>query len=305
MCIRDRTYTLVGGDCVQISIVDGTWYVTSGSATMAETISGDDVECAFEQFITAAAGTLPNGVEYTATVNTGNVSFNPNGAINWDNSNILTLDFSDSVDVEIIDDVGFWQVFNGATSSITTNADDFDVSDFSFTNVTNSGKVITYAGGSSNGSTGWGSIVAPNTTQLILQGVGVDQLIFKASKSESLCTMIYDLQNKEICDTAPITKVHIDDSANTAGAGNVDYRYLNPSLGVISNTASSVEEIQQWIADNNVDISAVTPTLRTNLGVPDQATINQTDIAQSDFYAYLESQPVSYTHLTLPTICSV
>ena len=198
----DGTLTnLDGTDFTGTVLNPSSWVCGTGVKVKASDIIGDvigeidgsQVVCKTTDPITGASGTLGNGTNYTATVNTGNVSFNSNGAINFDNSNILTLTFDSSVDLTIADDLAFWQLFNGARSSITTNGDNFDLSNFSFTDVTNDGQVITYSGGSSNGSTGWGSLVAPNATEVVIQGVGVDQLIFVASTRRTACEVMSGL----------------------------------------------------------------------------------------------------------------
>ena len=252
---------------------------------------------------------------YTTTINTGNITFNPNGAINWGDNSILTFTFDNPVDFTIADDLGFWQLFNGFRTSITTNGNNFDVSNFSFANVTNTGQVITYSGASSAGSTGWGSLIAPNTTEVVIQGVGVDQLIFTASKTESVCEAIYSLQNQSECEPVVTSLLDTDFTLDGAILFNGGLRFGAAGVDggsaeaiTIASIAYSNELSYEVIAIGGVfpDHELTAEVLDSNGNVlASRVTTNITGTASLETLSFASTDSnitaVSYTHLTLPT----
>ena len=130
--------------------------------------------------ISAASGTLPNGVTYTVTNTDTGLTFNADGSILWENSSLLTFDFSAPVDFVIDEGLAFWQNFGGVITSVTSSGDPLDGSGVTLGTVDVTGQTATYASTSSNGFSAWGQLIAPNTTQVAIQGVGVDELNFSA-----------------------------------------------------------------------------------------------------------------------------
>ena len=96
----------------------------------------------------------------------------------------------------------------------------------------------------------------------------------------------------------------------------VDYGYLTlqkrqlqqtadlAAISAAANAADPEKAVQQYFALNGMDLGVKTPNgLLTATGLEPFDPLNE--FAKSNGYAEIVKGPVSYTHLTLPTICSV
>ena len=203
----------------------------------------------------AAAGTLPDGSGYTIASD-GTAPTFTNGQVNWVDSDVITLTFDNPTEVTIGEGLPFWQLFNGARTSVTTNGDPLDASDFTGTNVTITGQTATYAGGSSNGQNGWGQLVAANATEIVIQGVGNDALTFTVPGGPSPLLECIDVKAAQNVNTG-----HICFGEQLAGALLAGDQL--PSTSVVQapsdllGGANTLTDVAEWVADQAGTIETV------------------------------------------------
>ena len=173
--------------------------------------------------------------------------------------------------------------------------------------ITFSGQTAIYSGSSSNGITNWGSLVANNTTEVTIQGVGNDSVnlmvaptlpirgeAYKVFDEDGVFIEYRDKITDAVVDPSDITTcpdqvVGIDSSSKTEMAG------LNAAAITAANQLTPFKVVgDKYVGDFCYEI-AQAPTILDLSG--------DTPVDSGDTVVYTDA--VSYTHLTLPTIYPV